>query len=155
MPVGLVEGGAGALAVELLGNLQGLGIGFDDRVQARAGLVDGGDARPRVGVEADGQQPFQPRLAGGQAEVGIVERRAQQDKLAGVGAARQRIQRLLQARHGDDLQPSRRFLGRVALGHDGALEAMLGRFFQSFLTARHRADLAAQADLTEYQQIMR
>src|SRR5690606_11156685 len=61
----------------------------------------------------------------------------------------QGIQRLLQTRHGDYLQPGRRFLGCVALGHDGALETVLGGFLQTFLTAGHRPDLAGQAHLAE------
>src|SRR5690606_21994985 len=65
----------------------------------------------------------------------------------------QGIQRLLQTRHGDYLQPGRRFLGCVALGHDGTLETVLGGFLQTFLTAGHRPDLAGQAHLAEHQQI--
>src|SRR3990167_7656197 len=58
------------------------------------------------------------------------------------GSVEQRIERLLQASYRNHLQACRRFLGGVALGHDGALEAMLGGFLQALLTAWHRAHLA-------------
>ena len=54
------------------------------------------------------------------------------------GLFEQRIQRLFQPCHGNDLQPRRGFLRRVALGHDGAFEAVLGRFLEPLLATGHR-----------------
>ena len=55
--------------------------------------LDGGDARLRVGVEADGQQPFQPRLAGGERRIGVGRGGAQGGKVRRVGTAGDGVQR--------------------------------------------------------------
>ncbi|KPY35505.1 Uncharacterized protein ALO65_05550 [Pseudomonas syringae pv. papulans] len=67
----------------------------------------------------------------------------------------QRIQGLFQSRNGNDLQTGRRLLWRVALGHDGAFEAVLGGLLEALLPTGHGPDFTRQPHLTEHQQVMR
>src|SRR5699024_2532413 len=65
------------------------------------------------------------------------------------------LQRVGQTGRADDFQLADIFtLRNVGVRHDGAGEAVLGGFGETFLAAGHRADFAGQADFAEHDQAL-